>query len=161
MLIRHWRRCDLHFRRKGTERLPSYVHKLQKSWLKCSKNNVKFWLNFQSIMTQRAISINISPNFYRVKIDWNLSIYCVCIESIIYQFNQKWLKFCILSQYWVNSEINQKCLWGEQHFCWDNGVWHVWCFQSLDNQKVGYNYREQLRDNKYLRHHRNLIQNAN
>ena len=71
---------------------------------------MKFWLNFQSIMTQSKFHPTFTGRKLIENFDWNLSIFCVCIESVVSPFNLKWLKCFILIQSWLNSEINQKFL---------------------------------------------------
>ena len=86
----------------------------QKNWLKCCKNSMKFWLNFQSIMTQRAISIKISSNFYRAKIDgkfWLKFEHLVCVLSqlSVHSIRNEW-NFA----FWVNSDWTQEWI---RNFC--------------------------------------------
>ena len=82
----------------------------QKNWVKCCKISMKYWLNFQSIMTQSKFHPTFTGQKLIENFDWNLNIFCVCIESVVSPLNQKWLKCCILIQYWLNSKINQKFL---------------------------------------------------
>ena len=70
---------------------------------------IEFSINYDSL----AISIKVSQNFHGAKLIENGSIYdtTVCMYWVnCWQFIKKWLEFYVLSQYWLNSEINQKLL---------------------------------------------------
>ena len=90
--------CGVHWFRE----IKIYLPHTHKNWLTCCKKLCEILIEFSINSDSTSISIKISPNFYRAKTD------CVCIESIVSPFNQKWLKFCLLSPYWLNSETNHK-----------------------------------------------------